>query len=126
MLVFPDGSQRGTLGGGCVEAEVKQKALAVLQTSNAPAELLSFCLDEKGTGCTEAIATDERCGAPVGARYLFDEAGRLAAQLGNGTVPEPVSRNLMPLRERPSAALRQGIAYLPVLPRITLLIVGGG
>jgi xanthine dehydrogenase accessory factor len=22
MLVFPDGSQRGTLGGGCVEAEV--------------------------------------------------------------------------------------------------------
>ena len=27
MLVFPDGSQRGTLGGGCVEAEVKQRAL---------------------------------------------------------------------------------------------------
>src|SRR5437763_16166019 len=30
MLVFPDGSQRGTLGGGCVEAEVKQRALRVL------------------------------------------------------------------------------------------------
>ena len=30
MLVFPDGSQRGTLGGGCVEAEVKQRALASL------------------------------------------------------------------------------------------------
>src|SRR5262249_7985793 len=27
MLVFPDGSQRGTLGGGCVEAEVRQRAL---------------------------------------------------------------------------------------------------
>ena len=24
MLVFADGSQRGTLGGGCVEAEVKR------------------------------------------------------------------------------------------------------
>jgi xanthine dehydrogenase accessory factor len=165
MLVFPDGSQRGTLGGGCVEAEVKQKALAVLQTSNAPAELLSFCLDdnygwddglicggrmnilaaplrggqevlvyyrrfcdlvERGTGCTEAIATDERGGAVVGARYLFDESGRLAAQLGDGPVPEPVTRNLKPLRERPSAALHQGIAFLPILPRITLLIVGGG
>ena len=30
MLVFPDGSQRGTLGGGCVEAEVKRK-LALVQ-----------------------------------------------------------------------------------------------
>jgi xanthine dehydrogenase accessory factor len=30
MLVFPDGSQAGTLGGGCVEAEVKRRALAVM------------------------------------------------------------------------------------------------
>src|SRR3954466_13309957 len=30
MLVFADGSQAGTLGGGCVEAEVKRKALAAL------------------------------------------------------------------------------------------------
>lgn len=30
MLVFDDGTQVGTLGGGCVEAEVKQKALASL------------------------------------------------------------------------------------------------
>jgi xanthine dehydrogenase accessory factor len=30
MLVFADGSQAGTLGGGCVEAEVKRRALAVL------------------------------------------------------------------------------------------------
>src|SRR3954471_392305 len=28
MLVFPDGTQAGTLGGGCVEAEVKRLALA--------------------------------------------------------------------------------------------------
>ena len=30
MLVFHDGSQMGTLGGGCVEAEVKQRALQLL------------------------------------------------------------------------------------------------
>ena len=30
MLVYPDGGQVGTLGGGCVEAEVKQKAIGLL------------------------------------------------------------------------------------------------
>ena len=30
MLVYADGSQDGTLGGGCVEAEVKRKAIQVL------------------------------------------------------------------------------------------------
>src|SRR6202051_3051055 len=45
MLVFPDGGQRGTLGGGCVEAEVKQRALRVLTTGGQP-EVLSFCLDD--------------------------------------------------------------------------------
>jgi xanthine dehydrogenase accessory factor len=47
MLVFADGSQAGTLGGGCVEAEVKRRALAVLgdATSKRPAEIVSFQLD---------------------------------------------------------------------------------
>lgn len=43
MLVFPDGSQAGTLGGGCVEAEVKRRALALLDAGSA--ELLTFHLD---------------------------------------------------------------------------------
>src|SRR5436190_10309369 len=46
MLVFADGSQRGTLGGGCVEAEVKQRALAVLTRGSGQPEVLSFCLDD--------------------------------------------------------------------------------
>src|SRR5438309_1979611 len=45
MLVFADGSQRGTLGGGCVEAEVKQRALRVLADGGQP-EVLTFCLDD--------------------------------------------------------------------------------
>src|SRR5262252_3805945 len=46
MLVFPDGSQRGTLGGGCVEAEVKQRALRVLAEGGGQPEVLTFNLDD--------------------------------------------------------------------------------
>ncbi|MEX0585869.1 MAG: XdhC family protein [Pirellulales bacterium] len=43
MLVSPDGRQWGTLGGGCVEAEVKRRALGVLERGSA--EISSFQLD---------------------------------------------------------------------------------
>lgn len=45
MLVFPDGTQAGTLGGGCVEAEVKRRALAGLAAGCGP-EVLTFILDD--------------------------------------------------------------------------------
>jgi len=44
MLVFPDGSQVGTLGGGCVEAEVKRSALRLLDAGGG--EILSYVLDD--------------------------------------------------------------------------------
>jgi xanthine dehydrogenase accessory factor len=168
MLVFPDGSQRGTLGGGCVEAEVKQRALRVLHGGGDRPEVLTFHLDdnygwddglicggrmsiladpltagprerggpyyrrfaelvEQGRGCTEAVVVaDKDNGLVVGARYLFDADGRLGAQTGDGAVPEEVTRHLVPVQKRPGPSVHQGIAYLPTLPRITLLIVGGG
>ena len=43
MLVYEDGSQAGTLGGGCVEAEVKRRALRLLDDGRT--ELLTFNLD---------------------------------------------------------------------------------
>src|SRR5215470_5448914 len=46
MLVFADGTQRGTLGGGCVEADVKQRALGVLARGSGQSEVLTFCLDD--------------------------------------------------------------------------------
>ncbi len=46
MLVFPDGSQTGTLGGGCVEAEVKRRALHLLAQGGGRAEVLTFSLDD--------------------------------------------------------------------------------
>jgi xanthine dehydrogenase accessory factor len=43
MLVYADGSQSGTLGGGCVEAEVKRRALRLLDSGQR--EILTFNLD---------------------------------------------------------------------------------
>jgi xanthine dehydrogenase accessory factor len=43
MLVFANGAQAGTLGGGCVEAEVKRRALAVL--AGGKPEVARFQLD---------------------------------------------------------------------------------
>jgi xanthine dehydrogenase accessory factor len=107
MLVFPDGSQFGTLGGGCVEAEVKRRALGILTA-----------------------------GLAVPATYLFDHAGQLVAQSG-GTLeaqrdgkfidaPPSVRQNLPDVGERPRPSAVGGIAYLPNLERCRLLIVGGG
>ena len=45
MLVYPDGSQSGTLGGGCVEAEVRRRALRALHGDGRPA-VLEFSLDD--------------------------------------------------------------------------------
>lgn len=43
MFVFADGSQSGTLGGGCVEAEVKRRALGIIDRGTA--EIATFQLD---------------------------------------------------------------------------------
>jgi xanthine dehydrogenase accessory factor len=172
MLVFADGSQRGTLGGGCVEAEVKQRALRTLVDGGGGADVLTFNLDdnygwddglicggrmsiladplaagaaptrrgqvadyyqhfrqliESGAGCTEAVVLAERGpGLRVGQRYLFDAMGTVAAQLADGPVPDVVAGGLTPVRQRPKPAVRDGVAYLPTWPRITLFIVGGG
>ncbi len=163
MLVFPDGSQRGTLGGGCVEAEVKQQALRLLGTGKP--ELLTFMLDDNygwddglicggrmqivaqpldraetlsayfrefhslvqsGEGCVEAVLTTDLENAPTGARFLFDGQGSLRAALHECRPPDVVHIHLPDLQKRPRAQSVNGVAYLPDLGRIRLLIVGGG
>jgi xanthine dehydrogenase accessory factor len=170
MLVFPDGGQSGTLGGGCVEAEVKQRALRVLSEGAGHAEVFSFCLDDdygwddglicggrmtilaqpvithsgangtaasdyyrrfhdlvqRGQGCTEAIVVSEQPGVPAGSRYLFNAAAELVGQTAAVPLPSLIRDQLPPLAQRPRPSVHKGIAYLPVLPRITLLIVGAG
>src|SRR5262245_3724528 len=165
MLVYDDGSQAGTLGGGCVEAEVKRRALGLVAENRA--DVCTFQLDsdygwddglicggrmqiaiepirngaarayfqpladilERAGGCTEAIAFDrEASGLAAPTSYLFDALGGCVAQLSSnqGPVPPQVLDPLRPLSGRPRAYAAHGVAYLPVLPRCRLVIVGGG
>jgi xanthine dehydrogenase accessory factor len=78
-----------------------------------------------GTGCVEAVVLDESAGRP-GARYLFDAGGGLVASRGAQQVSEQVLRQLPDLSRRPAPAAAHGVATIPVLPRVTLFIVGGG
>jgi xanthine dehydrogenase accessory factor len=171
MVVDPDGGQAGTLGGGCVENEVKQKAIR--QIGEAGAAVHSFVLDhdyawadglicggkmvivsqacrgpeatayfealrqaiEGGQGFTESIVVDaervhssgQPSSSPVGSRFLFDPSGACLAQWpANHDVAREIGEGLVPLTDRPKPAVRGGIAYLPTLPRIRLIIVGAG
>ncbi len=164
MVVEPDGGQYGTIGGGCVEAEVKQKA--VRRLGQPGAELFSFVLDhdyawadglicggrmvvlaeafrgeeaaayfralrdrlESGEGFTEAIALDpEKSGVPrVGSRVLFDADRRPFASYPSGTPADRMAARVEPLDDRPKSSLVQGVACLPSLPRVRLVIVGAG
>ena len=164
MLVFADGRQRGTLGGGCIEAEVRQRALRVLAAGSGQPEVLTFCLDDNygwddglicggrmtiladplgsvrvadyyrrlhrliddGRGCTQAIALASAFGLRAGDRFLFDASGQLAAQTTEAALPPEIPQALLPLTDRPAPSSQHGIAYLPILPRITLMIVGAG
>ena len=175
MLVFPDGAQRGTLGGGCIEAEVKQRALRVLNDGAGRRELLTFNLDDNygwddglicggrmtiladpllnvrsslcdvrgedsgafyrryqqvvasGKGCTEVVALEDNAfGLVPGSRYLFDAERSLLGSLADAAVPTELVRKLRPLNERPRPLTAHGLSFLPQLPRVTLLIVGGG
>lgn len=159
MVVDPDGGQVGTLGGGCVENEVKMRAVARIGREGA--EVHSFVLDhdhawadglicggkmvvtvesargpealnyyreyarllDAGDGLTESVVIDPtRGGGTIGARALFDADGHPVAE--RGTVGSPV--RLTPLADRPRPRTVDGVATLPRLPRIRLVIVGAG
>jgi len=165
MLVDADGGQVGTLGGGCVENEVKQRAIRRLGQEGA--ELHTFvldhdyawadglicggkmvilaealrgpvafayvrslmALDRAGDGFTEAVVLDpsRRGGSRLGARYAFDPAGAFVAGWpATGVAPDRVVAEVRPIATRPKVAVRQGLALLPTLPRVRLVIVGAG
>ncbi len=166
MIVDPvGGGQVGTLGGGCVEAEVRQKALRRIGQTGPTLD--TFVLDhdyawadglicggkmvvstealrgegplhyyrafrallEAGEGFTEAVVVDpERVGGglPVGARFVFGPDGRCVAGWPVVDATEEVTERIIPLGERPKPGLRGGLALLPTLPRVRLVIVGAG
>jgi len=154
MLVDPDGGQWGTLGGGCVEAEVKQRAIAGLGRDGVTVH--DFVLDHDyawadGLICGgRMLIAAEALRGPEVAAYYKEYRARLDD--GRGFTEafglEPVGARLLfdssgalvssrswaggdppsptPLAERPRAANRGGFAMLPTLPRIRLVVVGAG
>lgn len=200
MLVFPDGTQAGTLGGGCVEAEVKRRAIGALDAAGPL--IAAFQLDSDygwddglicggrmlvviwpvvddaargyftrlaqqvagGDGVTEAAVFDaETSGLAAPALFLFDSRDQPVAALEaapsstvpSSTVPSSVAPNIVvgslestlransrlegpeafptrvvetlrPIAGRPRPYATRGVAYLPILPRCRLVIVGGG
>src|SRR4051812_23153989 len=162
MLVDPTGAQSGTLGGGCVEAEVKQKAIR--RIGQPGAEVHAFVLDhdyawadglicggkmvilteslrgadplayfrayqallESGDGFTEAVMVDpDRHGGlvPVGTRVLVDSEGRIVTSWPVGADVEAIAAEVTTLNDRPRPSFRKGVAFLPTLPRVRLVIV---
>jgi xanthine dehydrogenase accessory factor len=164
MLLAPGGGQIGTLGGGCVEDEVKRKAAGMVGRDGA--ELHSFVLNhdyawadglicggkmvilaecprgaghlayyrayrqllDAGRGFTEAIVMDpSRSGASrVGDRFLFDHEGRAYASLSGEDPTDRIVGGVAPLDDRPRPSEEGGVAYLPTMPRVRLVVVGAG
>jgi xanthine dehydrogenase accessory factor len=169
MLIDTAGGQAGTLGGGCVEAEVKQKAIQ--RIGQPGAEIHAFVLDhdyawadglicggkmviltealsgleplgyfrtyqallESGGGFTEAVVVDldrRRDGGAsplaLGARALVDATGRCVATWPGNSGGEALAAGAAALDDRPKPAVRDGVAFLPTLPRVRLVIVGAG
>ena len=164
MVVDPVGGQTGTLGGGCVENEVKQKAIR--QLGETGAILQSFVLDhdhawadglicggkmviviealrgpgplpyfrtflrllEAGLGFTEAVIVNpERAlGVQAGRRFLFGPDATCQASWPEGPVSEQLAVRAVPAPDRPRPEVRGGVAWIPSLPRIRLVIVGAG
>lgn len=163
MLVFADGAQSGTLGGGCVEAEVRRRALRALTAGDGQPTVHEFDLDDNhgwddglicggrmtilveplgpaaaeyyrrtrelrqsGTGHFEVVALSGNwLGLPIGSRFLFDAARAPVAS--HGVPAERAGETFRALAEpRPRPTVRDGLAIIPVAPRVRLLIVGGG
>jgi xanthine dehydrogenase accessory factor len=152
MLVFADGTQSGTLGGGCVEAEVRQRALHTLATAGGP-ELHTFTLDDDfgwddGLICGGRMTILADRLTPTSADYFrqlktFVESGKGCTELVAVAGPAAGSRYLLdaanllvagtgpptelPMpNDSPRPSVIGDFALLPNLARITLLIVGGG
>lgn len=156
MLVFTDGSQVGTLGGGCVEAEVRRRALQLID--QGPAEILSFQLNDNygwddGLICGgrmqmlvdplrseadldyfvklhELLSTGTPCTEAIqltgNGRTLFDAAGNIVARRGSIDDPALLRSGLKDIQSRPRPYAENNVSYLPHLQRCRLLVVGAG
>lgn len=143
MLFSPDGSQSGTLGGGCVEAEVRRRVLA--DFSRARSEAMSFTLDhdygwDDGLICggRMCILVEWLIGADAKAAEAYYARFAEALAAGRGCVESlaiadlpsmplgahvlfgPRGEVLGTLRGEPTAALAAAVPDLRRRPRASL------
>ena len=86
LLVRPDGTIVGTLGGGCVEAEVWQEAKQVLEQGGQPA-VREFVLSDElaaASGMVCGGTMDILIDPVLGERPLLEHAGEVIAALEGG------------------------------------------
>lgn len=109
MLVFADGTQAGTLGGGCVEAEVLRRALRSLVDEDPRPAFHTFLLDsdygwDDGLICGGRMTVLADPVGPDAAGYFavvrqLTESGEPFAEIvamdGNPTGERPGSRHLI-------------------------------
>src|SRR5260370_39511459 len=87
MLVRDDGFIFGTIGGGCVEAEVWQAAREVMESEKPPT--LTFNLnqdpkDDTGLVCGGTLDIFVEAGLPPATLYIF-RAGHVSPRLYKGS-----------------------------------------
>jgi len=118
LLVCPNGDTQGTIGGGCVEAEVRRQALAMLPSRDS--RLLSFALDHDDSGHDGLI-----CGGrlDVAVACLADAAQAAPIREAIDRIRRQ-ERACVPLRVRHEGKTVE--FRLNVEPMPTLLIAGAG
>jgi xanthine dehydrogenase accessory factor len=149
MLVYGDGSQTGTLGGGCVEAEVKRLALRALGETPRGATLHTFLLDDdygwddglicggRMTVLADPLTHDSAKYYTALAQLLQGDSGwtevialeknSVGVPAGGRSVFDEVN-NLVASLGGPTSQVSasDGFAVLNTPRRVRLLIVGGG
>lgn len=156
MLVFADGSQAGTLGGGCVESEVKKRALLLLTENASNAQVFSFQLDndygwDDGLICGGQMTVVVDRLTPQHRAYFCTFRDQLASGqsfveniavedrpdviAGSRAIADESGLRINGLgsdfscqvpEKRGKPCLRNQIAIIPTRARITLLIAGAG
>jgi len=118
LLVHPSGETQGTIGGGCVEAEVRRRALAMLQSRSSG--LLSFELDhdygwDDGLICGGRLDVAVVCLADASQAEPFRAAVERIRRQERAAVPLRVQHEGKTIEYR-----------LNVEPTPTLLVAGAG
>lgn len=117
MLVHANGQQWGTIGGGCIEAEVKRRAIALLQSGQS--EICPFQLDgdygwDDGLICggRMKIWIQPICQSEQSKTYFRSLIGEIAAGHGLTEIVQHEVESNLPTSPGPGSALLDASAQI--------------